>query len=72
MKNTLSKEDSVLKTKMQTQTVVHLLKMVHLPAQHSRLVKAQVKGEWNEGLALFESASEQLSKHTLMIEDGNV
>ena len=50
---------------------MHLLQPVRLPALHSRLVKAEIRGNYSEGPALFE-VTEQSFKNNLRIEEGVV
>lgn len=49
--------------------VVHLVRPVHLPANHGQLVAVKVDGTTIEKDALFESAREDLAKQGLSIED---
>ena len=50
--------------------VVHLVRPVHIPANHERMIEAKINGTRINGDALFESAQQNLAKRGLSIEDG--
>ena len=71
--NLLNQQEVQIKTEATTaDAVVHLVQPVHLPANHGKLLKVKLEGDYSGKTTLFESAQKDLVRQGLIIEDGLV